>query len=386
MQFARAQPVDAENVRDAKALGAKAGVLPAANSRRCAPTARQPLNCSRAARSSQPPAACRALGDIGNLVGGFNQKVHVGKDGKAAGDAKEGVQVRRARPAGAAQGRRACLQQAGAHSQGQLVGAMPPRRGSGGAAVPAAHARGPPLPRPPRRPGPACSRAGRRRRHRWRRPARRPRPPTRRCAGRGAACAGQPERPRRRARGADHVPAARVSRPPPRRPAPQAAAKPRVGGLRPRDSSVPVVSAQAPAAVAPAAVAPAPAARKPATRRSMSQALQDRSEMAVSSGKPKAAAACPPSPLPDIDSCDAADPLAATDFVTDIFGYYKRMEPVLRVSPDYMVHQVGGRARAGGRMGAGAEGRLAGRVAAGGAGQRPARRTAPTPAPPPPAE
>lgn len=109
---------------------------------------------------------------------------------------------------------------------------------------------------------------------------------------------------------------------------PQGAAKPRLGGLRPRDSNLPVVSAAA------------PAERK--SRRSMSQVLQDRSEVAVSAGKAaRAPAACPPSPLPDIDSCDAEDPLAATDFVTDIFSYYKRVEPVLRVSPDYMAHQVG---------------------------------------------
>lgn len=36
----------------------------------------------------------RALGDIGNLVGGFNQKVHVGKDGKVVPDAKDGAQVK----------------------------------------------------------------------------------------------------------------------------------------------------------------------------------------------------------------------------------------------------------------------------------------------------
>lgn len=108
----------------------------------------------------------------------------------------------------------------------------------------------------------------------------------------------------------------------------QGAAKPRAG-LRPRDSNVPVVSAQA------------PAERK--SRRSMSQVLQDRSEVAVSGGVPKQPVVCPPSPLPDIDSCDKEDPLAATDFVADIFSYYKRMEPLLRVSPDYMAHQVWGK-------------------------------------------
>ena len=50
---------------------------------------------------------CRALGDIGNLVGGFNSKVHVnGKDGKA-GEAKlEGGQVRHMQGLGCH--RRAC--------------------------------------------------------------------------------------------------------------------------------------------------------------------------------------------------------------------------------------------------------------------------------------
>lgn len=103
------------------------------------------------------------------------------------------------------------------------------------------------------------------------------------------------------------------------------ATKPR-NGLRPRDSNVPVVS-QAAAAEKPAAAG-----------RSMSQLLQSRSEAAVSGGKTKKQ--CVPT-LPDIDSADAADPLNATDFVADIFSYYKRVEPQLRVAPDYMTRQVG---------------------------------------------
>ncbi|KAL4443504.1 hypothetical protein ABPG75_011241 [Micractinium tetrahymenae] len=106
------------------------------------------------------------------------------------------------------------------------------------------------------------------------------------------------------------------------------AAKPR-NGLRPRDSNVPVVS-QAAAAAAPAEK-PAPAGR------SMSQLLHDRSEAAMSGGKTKKQ--CVPT-LPDIDSVDAHDPLAATDFVSDIFSYYKRVEPQLRVAPDYMSRQT----------------------------------------------
>lgn len=107
------------------------------------------------------------------------------------------------------------------------------------------------------------------------------------------------------------------------------AAKPR-NGLRPRDSNVPVVS-QAAGAAAPPAEKPAPAGR------SMSQLLHERSEAALSAGKTKEQ--CAPA-LPDIDSADAHDPLAATDFVTDIFSYYKRVEPQLRVAPDYMSRQV----------------------------------------------
>lgn len=103
------------------------------------------------------------------------------------------------------------------------------------------------------------------------------------------------------------------------------ATKPR-NGLRPRDSNVPVVS-QAAAAEKPAAAG-----------RSMSQLLQSRSEAVMSGGKTKKQ--CVPT-LPDIDTTDAADPLNATDFVADIFSYYKRVEPQLRVAPDYMTRQVG---------------------------------------------
>lgn len=107
------------------------------------------------------------------------------------------------------------------------------------------------------------------------------------------------------------------------------AARPR-NGLRPRDSNVPVVSQAAAAAAAPA--------EKPAAAgRSMSQLLHARSEAAMSGGKSKKQ--CMPM-LPDIDSGDAADPLAATDFVSDIFAYYKRAEPQMRVAPDYMSRQT----------------------------------------------
>lgn len=110
------------------------------------------------------------------------------------------------------------------------------------------------------------------------------------------------------------------------------AAKPRAGGLRPRDASMPVVSQ-------PAAGAEA----QPTVGRSMSQLLAARSEAAAGSSRPATEimrAAPKLVTLPDIDTADAADPLNACDFVADIFSYYKRVEPQMRVAPDYMTRQV----------------------------------------------
>ena len=63
--------------------------------------------------------------------------------------------------------------------------------------------------------------------------------------------------------------------------------------------------------------------------------MQARSEAAVSNRK-----AAPESPLPDIDSLDENNPLAATEYVNDIYSYYRRAEPRYRVSPTYMASQV----------------------------------------------
>jgi hypothetical protein len=100
------------------------------------------------------------------------------------------------------------------------------------------------------------------------------------------------------------------------------------------------------AAAAAADKKPAAAAAPAVAGRSMSQLLQARSEAAMSGAQAKKACSAPA--LPDIDSFDAEDPLAATDFVSDIFSYYKRVEPQLRVAPDYMSRQVGAAARQGG--------------------------------------
>lgn len=48
----------------------------------------------------------------------------------------------------------------------------------------------------------------------------------------------------------------------------------------------------------------------------------------------------PPSPLPDIDSQDKSNPLAATEYVQDIFAYYKRVQSRYHVAPDYMTSQA----------------------------------------------
>ncbi|XP_047977140.1 cyclin-B2-3-like [Salvia hispanica] len=41
-------------------------------------------------------------------------------------------------------------------------------------------------------------------------------------------------------------------------------------------------------------------------------------------------------PVIDIDSCDKRNPLAVTEYIDDLYTYYKKMESVL---PNYMVHQ-----------------------------------------------
>lgn len=68
----------------------------------------------------------------------------------------------------------------------------------------------------------------------------------------------------------------------------------------------------------------------------MSAMLQIRSEAAVMQRK----ALAPISPIPDIDKDDKTDPLAAADYVGDIISYYRRIEPLYRVAPDYMSKQV----------------------------------------------
>ncbi len=73
---------------------------------------------------------------------------------------------------------------------------------------------------------------------------------------------------------------------------------------------------------------------------SMSSLLQLRSEAAVT-GNSKKTVTAPPSPMPDIDSTDHQNPLAVTEYVNDIYGYYRRIEPRYRVNPQYMANQVG---------------------------------------------
>ncbi len=77
------------------------------------------------------------------------------------------------------------------------------------------------------------------------------------------------------------------------------------------------------------------AARQQATGMSMSSLLESRSA-AMNSRK----SLTPASPMPDIDSQDRMNPLAASDYVNDIYNYYKRVENKYRVAPTYMSSQV----------------------------------------------
>jgi hypothetical protein len=100
--------------------------------------------------------------------------------------------------------------------------------------------------------------------------------------------------------------------------------------LKPRD---PNATAAAAAAVRSRSTA---AATKSGS--SLSSLLQSRSELA--SAKRSAPAPAPRSPLPDIDSKDKDDPLAAADYAQDIYCYYRRVEPRFAVPADYMRSQV----------------------------------------------
>ena len=94
------------------------------------------------------------------------------------------------------------------------------------------------------------------------------------------------------------------------------------------------------------AVAPAAATR---VRKSMSSQLEQQSTAAQLTRRPKLAA-MPDSPVPDIDSVDAADPLTAASYVSDIYAYHRRTEANFRPLPTYMARQVG--LAAGGSAGA----------------------------------
>jgi len=78
---------------------------------------------------------------------------------------------------------------------------------------------------------------------------------------------------------------------------------------------------------------------------SMSQLLESRSEQACSvpprsRRSSRSVVAPPPSPLPDIDGADRMNPLAATEYVNDIYSYYKRVEHKFSVPADYMKQQA----------------------------------------------
>jgi hypothetical protein len=80
---------------------------------------------------------------------------------------------------------------------------------------------------------------------------------------------------------------------------------------------------------------------------SLSALLQARSEATAAGSRRQARTAAaqqqrPGSPLPDIDATDRGNPLAACDYVNDVYGFYRRVEPQFRVPGDYMSQQVGG--------------------------------------------
>eukprot|EP00879_Flechtneria_rotunda_P026701 GHRR01028521.1.p1 GENE.GHRR01028521.1~~GHRR01028521.1.p1 ORF type:complete len:411 (+),score=117.15 GHRR01028521.1:116-1348(+) len=69
---------------------------------------------------------------------------------------------------------------------------------------------------------------------------------------------------------------------------------------------------------------------------SLSSLLQTRAESASA----KAQAVPPASPLPDIDSNDKLNPLAAAEYANSIYSYYRRVESKFHVAHDYMQSQA----------------------------------------------
>ena len=48
----------------------------------------------------------------------------------------------------------------------------------------------------------------------------------------------------------------------------------------------------------------------------------------------------PASPMPDIDSKDHGNCLECSQYAADIFTFFRRMEPHVRIQPDYINQQV----------------------------------------------
>ncbi|XRB22782.1 G2/mitotic-specific cyclin-B [Pseudoscourfieldia marina] len=69
------------------------------------------------------------------------------------------------------------------------------------------------------------------------------------------------------------------------------------------------------------------------TGRSMSSLLSSRSEAASRDASSRGN-------VPDIDEADKGNVLAVTEYINDIYTYYRRVEPNYRVSPDYMSRQT----------------------------------------------
>eukprot|EP00775_Hariotina_reticulata_P011342 gene11342-11491_t len=68
---------------------------------------------------------------------------------------------------------------------------------------------------------------------------------------------------------------------------------------------------------------------------SLSSLLQSRADQTA-----RHTAVAPPSPVPDIDSADKHNPLAASEYANSIYNYYRRVEDKFKVPPTYMDQQV----------------------------------------------
>lgn len=101
------------------------------------------------------------------------------------------------------------------------------------------------------------------------------------------------------------------------------------------EAAQPAAARQRPATAKPTDAAPPAARRHTSTAALLVQRSTEADAARPSTAEPSAPA------TEDIDQADRLDNRAAAEYVSHIFSYFQRVEPLYRVSPSYMAKQVG---------------------------------------------